>query len=227
MELTNLISYLNEIDTTVFLFFNGIHAPFWDIFMKTFTGTFIWVPLYASLMYLLLKNFHWKEVVCYTVAIALAITLADQLCSSLIRPEVARLRPANPNSPIVDLVHIVNGYRGGRYGFPSCHAANSFALLAYVLCTFRNRLLTLFFLAWAVVNCYTRLYLGVHYPGDLLVGALIGGGLGLLCSTLGRKAALYWEPQAPNRGTVSHTAVPIGIGLITLTGIFIYTLICM
>ena len=64
--------------------------------MKTFTGTFIWVPLYASLMYLLLKNFHWKEVVCYTVAIALAITLSDQLCSSLIRPEVARLRPGQP-----------------------------------------------------------------------------------------------------------------------------------
>lgn len=135
---TEIINFLSEVDTNVFLFFNGIHSPFWDYFMSAFTGKIIWVPMYATILYILLINFHWKVVLCYVAAIALTITFADQMCSSIIRPVVARLRPANPENPIVDLVHIVNGYRGGSYGFPSCHAANSFGLAMYVVFLFRN-----------------------------------------------------------------------------------------
>lgn len=147
---TGLIKILSEIDTNIFLFFNGIHSPFWDYFMTSFTGKIIWVPMYATILYILLKNFHWKAVLCYVMAIALTITFADQVCSSLIRPVVARLRPANLENPIVDMVYIVNGYRGGSYGFPSCHAANSFGLALYVVFTFRKRWLSLFIIAWAV-----------------------------------------------------------------------------
>ena len=88
---TDIIQYLSEIDTNVFLYFNGIHSPFWDYFMPSFTGKIIWVPMYASILYILLKNFHWKAVLCYVAAIALIITFADQMCSSIIRPVVARL----------------------------------------------------------------------------------------------------------------------------------------
>ena len=172
---TEIINFLSEVDTNVFLFFNGIHSPFWDYFMSAFTGKIIWVPMYATILYILLINFHWKVVLCYVAAIALTITFADQMCSSIIRPVVARLRPANPENPIVDLVHIVNGYRGGSYGFPSCHAANSFGLAMYVVFLFRKRWLSVFIITWAVLNCYTRIYLGVHYPGDLIVGGIIGG----------------------------------------------------
>ena len=172
---TDIIQYLSEIDTNVFLYFNGIHSPFWDYFMTSFTGKIIWVPMYASILYILLRNFHWKAVLCYVAAIALIITFADQMCSSIIRPVVARLRPSNPESPIVDMVYIVNNYRGGSYGFPSCHAANSFGLAMYVVFMFRKRWLSIFIIAWALLNCYTRVYLGVHYPGDLLVGGIIGG----------------------------------------------------
>lgn len=119
---TDIVKFLSEIDTSIFLSFNGIHSPFWDYFMTSFTGKIIWVPMYATILYILLKNFHWKAVLCYVAAIALTITFADQMCSSLIRPVVARLRPANLENPIVDMVYIVNGYRGGSYGFPSCHA---------------------------------------------------------------------------------------------------------
>ena len=98
---SEIVQFLSEIDTNIFLSFNGIHSPFWDYFMSSFTGKIIWVPMYATILYILLRNFHWKVVVCYVAAIALTITFADQMCSSIIRPVVARLRPANPDNPIV------------------------------------------------------------------------------------------------------------------------------
>ena len=102
---SEIVQFLSEIDTNIFLSFNGIHSPFWDYFMSSFTGKIIWVPMYATILYILLRNFHWKVVVCYVAAIALTITFADQMCSSIIRPVVARLRPANPDNPIVDMVY--------------------------------------------------------------------------------------------------------------------------
>ena len=118
---TEIINFLSEVDTNVFLFFNGIHSPFWDYFMSAFTGKIIWVPMYATILYILLINFHWKVVLCYVAAIALTITFADQMCSSIIRPVVARLRPANPENPIVDLVHRKRlSWRKLRFSFLSC-----------------------------------------------------------------------------------------------------------
>lgn len=85
---SEIVQFLSEIDTNIFLSFNGIHSPFWDYFMSSFTGKIIWVPMYATILYILLRNFHWKVVVCYVAAIALTITFADQMCSSIIRPVV-------------------------------------------------------------------------------------------------------------------------------------------
>ena len=89
---TGIVQYLSEIDTNIFLSFNGIHSPFWDYFMSSFTGKFIWIPMYATILYILLKNFHWKVVMCYVAAIALTITFADQMCSSIIRPVTTESR---------------------------------------------------------------------------------------------------------------------------------------
>lgn len=226
MAYTEIIRFLSEIDTNTFLFFNGMHSPFWDYFMSTFTGKIIWVPMYATILYLLLKNFHWKVVLCYVAAIALTITFADQMCSSIIRPVVARLRPANPANPIVDLVHIVNGYRGGSYGFPSCHAANSFGLAMYVVFLFRKRWLSLFIIAWAILNCYTRIYMGVHYPGDLIVGGIIGGFGGWFFCYLARTIASRLSvPDKWKTGRMEQTEVTIYAGLLTIIGIIIYSII--
>ena len=181
-----MIDLLNSIDQQVFLFFNGLHNDFFDRFMMLFTGRFIWVPMYATILFMLFKTFKPKIVAVYLLAISLAVLLTDQTCATLIRPLVERLRPSNPANPFSELVYIVDGYRGGSFGFPSCHSANSFALAAFMLCLFPRHRCSIFIVGWAVLNSYSRLYLGVHYPGDLLVGAAIGSVYGLLCYKLAR-----------------------------------------
>ena len=105
--------------------------------------------------------------------IALCILLADQLSSSLIKPLVARLRPTH-NPEISHLIHIVNGYRGGQYGFVSSHSANAFAFVVFTSCIIRNRYYVLGITIWALFTAYSRVYLGVHYVGDVVCGAILG-----------------------------------------------------
>jgi undecaprenyl-diphosphatase len=110
----------------------------------------------------------------YVVAgIALCILLSDQISSSLLKPLVARLRPTY-NPEIADLIHTVNGYRGGRYGFVSSHAANAATFVTFTALIFRNRYYSILLSLWAFLTAYSRVYLGVHYVGDVLCGALIG-----------------------------------------------------
>lgn len=137
--MTEFLSSLIEADNACLLAINGWHAPWADTFMYAFSGKWIWIPLYASLLYVIGRNLRWQVAVGCAVAIALTIVFADQVGASLIRPEVARLRPSNLENPLSAMVHIVNGYRGGSYGFPSCHAANTFGLAFFILYLFRNR----------------------------------------------------------------------------------------
>jgi undecaprenyl-diphosphatase len=110
----------------------------------------------------------------YVVAgIALCILLSDQISSSLLKPLVARLRPTH-NPEIADLIHTVNGYCGGRYGFVSSHAANAATFVTFTALIFRNRYYSILLSLWAFLTAYSRVYLGVHYVGDVLCGALIG-----------------------------------------------------
>ena len=173
-----MIEILNEIDTYVFLSLHNIHSDFLDSFMMLFSGRYIWIPFYAALAVLLWRTKGTKSFLAYLVGIGIAIALTDQVCATVIRPLVERMRPANLGNPLSDLVTVVNGYRGGPYGFPSCHAANSFALAAFMCAAVRRRSVMILLVAWAVLNSYSRIYLGVHYPGDLLVGAAIGSAIG-------------------------------------------------
>jgi len=131
-----LLQSLIEADQSLLLYLNGLHNTFGDYFMPVFTGKWIWVPMYAGILYVLLKNYNWKVTLLCLIAITLTITFADQVCATLIRPIVERPRPSNPASPIADLVHIVNGRRGGGFGFPSCHASNSFGLAFFLVFLF-------------------------------------------------------------------------------------------
>lgn len=168
------ILWLSDIDARLLLIVNGAHSPFFDSVMWCISGRWIWVPFYAVLAYLLFRRMSWKRASICLVTIGLIILAADQTCATLIRPEIGRLRPANLNNPLSSFVHVVNGYRGGRYGFPSCHAANTFALAVFMSLVIRHKWFTVMMFSWAFVVSYSRMYIGVHYFGDLFCGATIG-----------------------------------------------------
>ena len=168
------ILWLSDIDARLLLIVNDAHSPFFDSVMWCISGRWIWVPFYAVLAYLLFRRMSWKRASICLVTIGLIILAADQTCATLIRPEIGRLRPANLNNPLSSFVHVVNGYRGGRYGFPSCHAANTFALAVFMSLIIRHKWFTVMMFSWAFVVSYSRMYLGVHYFGDLFCGATIG-----------------------------------------------------
>ena len=216
---SELFQSLMETDQTVFLYLNGLYTSFGDYFMSSFSGKVIWAPMYASVLYVLLKNADWKVALYCLIAIVLTITFADQACATFIRPAVARLRPCSPDNPISELVHLVYGKRSGSFSFPSCHAANSFGLAFMLMYLFRNRWLTAFILIWAVINSYSRIYLGVHYPTDLLAGAIVGATGATLMYLLLRK--ITGVRQVGNK----QSAVIIYTGLLTMLGISLYAII--
>ena len=216
---SELFQSLMETDQTVFLYLNGLYTSFGDYFMSSFSGKVIWAPMYASVLYVLLKNADWKVALYCLIAIVLTTTFADQACATFIRPAVARLRPCSPDNPISELVHLVNGKRSGSFSFPSCHAANSFGLAFMLMYLFRNRWLTAFILIWAVINSYSRIYLGVHYPTDLLAGAIVGATGATLMYLLLRK--ITGVRQVGNK----QSAVIIYTGLLTMLGISLYAII--
>ena len=147
---------IEQIDTQIFLFFNGFHNEYWDYFMMIFSDRFVWVPFYASFIFVLLKNFPVKVVMSTLVVIILIILFSDQTASGILKPLVARMRPSNPDNPISPMVHVVQGYRGGRYGFPSSHAANAWSMAFFAQYLVRRSKLTIFLCQIGRASCRER-----------------------------------------------------------------------
>lgn len=163
---------LLELDKVITLAINGCHSPFFDNFFYIYTQTWTWLPAILILLVWMWRKWGIRSL--YVVAgIAFCILLSDQISSSLLKPLVARLRPTH-NPEISDLIHIVNGYRGGQYGFVSSHAANATTFVTFTALLFRNKIYTILLSLWAFLTAYSRVYLGVHYVGDVLCGALVG-----------------------------------------------------
>lgn len=174
-ESTPMLETLIELDKELLLFLNSFHTPWLDPIMFWITKTLFWLPLYLFLLFLIIKNFK-KDTWIVLIGVAITILLADQITSGFMKPFFARLRPSREPS-LQGLVHLVNGYTGGKYGFASSHAANTFATALFFWLLFKDRYRWVWILfVWAVVMTYTRIYLGAHYPGDILVGLLIGLG---------------------------------------------------
>ena len=209
-----MLEALSQLDSDIFLFFNnGFRSQFFDRAMMLFTGKFIWVPMYATLLLLFARTQRWRVLLAFTVCVAAAIALTDQTCATLIRPMVERLRPSNLSNPMAEFARIVDGYRGGSYGFPSCHAANSFALAVFMAMAVGRRSFTLFIIGWAIMNSYSRLYIGVHYPGDLVVGALIGSAFGAMMCVVARRMAGSAARAIHESDSIPVLMIPIGIGM--------------
>ncbi|HNP07542.1 MAG TPA: phosphatase PAP2 family protein [Cyclobacteriaceae bacterium] len=171
---------LLELDKELLLYFNGFHASWLDPVMILATKTIFWLPLYLFLIYLIAKFKKW-DTFYYLLGVAICIALTDQITSGFMKPFFARLRPSHEPS-LEGLLHIVNNYRGGSFSFASGHAANTFGVAMFVFLLFRGRYhwMSVIFL-WSAFMSYTRIYLGVHYPGDIIVGILIG----LCCGWVG------------------------------------------
>jgi undecaprenyl-diphosphatase len=183
---------LIHFDQQLLLSINGSDSLFVDYLVATLTNAKTWIALYIALFYVVLKsNDTALRVLLVLVGAGLCVLFAGGVDDTIVKPLVARWRPGN-DPEIGMLVDTVDGYRGGKYGFFSAHAANTFSLALYLSMLMRCRRLTVALVIWSLVNCWTRMYLGVHYPGDITVGllwgALVGYGVYRLYCRLSRPA---------------------------------------
>lgn len=167
-----MLDYLNDIDADALLAINGLHDTFQDALWWMVSAKWSSVLIVLGLLWVLLHQ-NRRHALLVLVMLVLAVLVADQVSSGLIKHLVERLRPTHDPS-LESAVHVVNGYRGGMYGFVSSHAANSFAVATLLSFIMRHRLVSLSLFTWSLLQCYSRMYLGVHYPGDIIGGIVVG-----------------------------------------------------
>ena len=222
-------SQIIELDRQLLLALNGSDSLFLDGLVKTLTTAATWIPLYLSLLYLVIKNNGTALKVLLIVACALlCVFIAGSLNDMIVKPIVARWRPTH-DEEIGILVDVVNGYRGGKYGFFSSHASNTFSLAIFFSLLVRSRVLSVTLILWSLVNCWTRMYLGVHFPGDILIGLLWGAAVGTGVWFLYRKLSLrlngedsFISSQYTSAG-YQHIDVDVVVSVLAMT--FIYAII--
>ncbi len=163
-----------ELDRELLSFFNQNDNLLMDGVIKTLTSGITWIPLYLSLFYMVVKNNETMGQIFFIVGgVLLSIMLSGGVDDLIIKPLVARPRPLNDLATkyVVDTVY---GVSSNQFSFFSAHAANTFALATFMALLVRSGILDFGLFVWAAINAYTRLYLGMHYPSDILVGTLWG-----------------------------------------------------
>lgn len=168
-----MIDQLERFDQDLLLAINGMHSSFLDALFWGLTQTWASIPLFVLAIYLLYRKFGWRNLLFCIVVVAVSIGLADLISTECFKKVICRYRPTH-NLDIRDFVHVVNGYRGGMYGFVSSHAANMFAFAVSVSLLLKQSRWGIVFVFWTMLVCYTRMYLGVHYPADIVCGAVLG-----------------------------------------------------
>ncbi|OYT17302.1 MAG: phosphatase PAP2 family protein [Bacteroidetes bacterium 4572_77] len=164
---------LIQIDQSLFLFLNSLHASWLDSLMWWLSDKLIWMPLYLLILGLIIKNYGWKAIT-ILFFVALLIAASDQI-SVWIKFSIQRARPTHTEG-LKESIHTLNNYFGGAYGFVSSHAANSFALASFTSFFLQThyKYYGIMAFVWAFLVSYSRIYLGVHFPGDIIGGAVLG-----------------------------------------------------
>lgn len=217
---------LNELDHQLTLAINGSDSLFWDNVMYTITDTFSWSLVIIALLIIIFKNNTWKETLMVYITIALLIFVADRICSGLVKPMVARWRPTQ-DPQLMYLVDVVRGYRGGCFGFFSGHACNTMCVATFLSWLFRSPKVTVTLLLWSFTTTFTRLYLGVHYLGDVCVGFCVGATLGTFFYWLMER---FVHPRIGVRRFISEQFTSSGYlkdDMNTFMGIIFFNYICV
>ena len=208
------MDYLIHIDQQWLLAINGWHSEWADILMWYISKSTTWLPLYALLVGLIVYRFgilspslcregrrgsSLLRVLIVLAGFAVAVGLSDFVSSGIIKPWVCRLRPTH-EPELAGLIHLVNGYTGGLYGFVSSHAANTMACALLFALLYRNKYATVGLMLWVALNCYSRMYLGVHYPADIIGGLAIGAMMATLTYGMVRHLVEHVDERSEGAG---------------------------
>lgn len=213
-----MLESLISLDRQLLLWLNGSDSVYLDGLAWTLTSAVTWVPLYVALLWMVVKNNVSARQILIVVACAvMCVVMAGTLDDEIVKPLVARFRPTH--DPVIgQMVDVVHGYRGGSYGFFSAHAANTMSLAVYFSLLARRRWLTWALVVWSLVNCWTRVYLGVHFPGDILCGLLWGCASGALMWWLYSLLTAHSEKKPYRKNDVL-------VVICTLATLFVYSLV--
>ena len=212
-----VIQTISNWDKSAFLYLNRFHNNLMDYVMTLFTLTPVWFLFYGVILFLIIRRYGRKSIP-VLVSLVLMILLTDQF-SNLFKHGVMRLRPSN-DPAVAPLAHVFFN-AGGLYGFVSAHAANAFSFATFSALLFRSRGYAIFIYPWALLIAYTRIYLGVHYPGDILGGII----LGILVGFGVYKLLIFVESKAfpvhPfQRNKLTHGELEIIVGAATMVVFF-------
>lgn len=223
MEILTII----DLDRHLLLTLNGSHSLWLDNMAYILTTATTWIPMYVALMYMVIKcNDNMRHIVLVIAAAGLCAFFSGSLCDMFVKPNVMRWRPTH--DPVIGiLVDVVNGYRGGNYGFFSSHAANTFSIAIMFSLLVRSAVLTTTLISWSLVNCWTRIYLGVHYPGDVICGVLWGAVVGsivylglIFLTGKNRESSFRFVSEKYTRSGYLHTDTSVVVLVYIMTLIY-------
>lgn len=220
---------LTELDRNILAFFNGCDSLFMDNLVVTLTSGLTWIPLYLALLYVVIKNNEtMKQIMLIVGCVCLCLVISDGVVDYIVKPLVGRFRPSH--DPFIKYsVDIVDGMRDSLYGFFSAHASNTCCIAVFFSLLIRNKTFVISMVAWSLLNCWTRMYLGLHYPSDILVGLLWGGAVGAFVYFIYIKAFLRIHPDfnfiSSQYTSTGYNREDVDIVLLILSLTLLYTII--